>query len=221
MLAFAVSALAAALLLGVSAPATAVPPVDLAGAYVLDETGVLDGDLSRVEASLDRLFDAGGAQLFVVVVDRFEGSLDALAWADESASISGLGDRDSLLAIAVDDREFATSIGTDFPATDEQLATAETEGLVPQLRDDNWAEGIIAFADSLTEALTSSAGGETGGSTDGATDGETGGETAPSTDAAADGGIPILPIALGVGGVGIAWFVIARVRRKKNPVTAA
>ncbi|MDX2025001.1 TPM domain-containing protein [Microcella sp.] len=215
-LAFAV--LSSALLLGVSAPAAAAPPVDLDGAYVFDETGVLEADLSRVDAALDRLFEAGSAQLFVVVVDRFEGSLDSSAWADESAAVSGLGDRDGLLAIAIGDREYATSIGLDFPASDADLAAAETDALVPQLRDDNWAEGIIAYADSLTAALTAANGGTDAGVDAG---GELGGETAPTTDADAGGGIPILPIALGVGGVGAAWFLIARARRKKNPVTAA
>lgn len=194
-------ALSSAMLLGSAAPAMASPPVDLAGAYVVDETGVLDGDLSRVEAALDRLFDASGAALYVIVVDRFEGSADALAWADESAAISGLGDRDALLAIAVDDREYATSVGVGFPASDAQLSTAETDALIPQLRDDNWAAGIIAYADSLTAA----AGGDSGSG-----DGGGGG-----------GGIPIVPIVLGAGGIGAAWFFIARARRKKNPVTAA
>ncbi len=194
-------ALSSALLLGVSAPALAAPPVDLAGAYVVDETGVLGGDLSRVESAIDRLFEASGAGLYVIVVDRFEGSADALAWADESAAISGLGDRDALLAIAVDDREYATSVGVAFPATDAQLASAETDALIPELRNDNWAAGIIAYADSLTAA---SGGGSSG---DG---GDSGG-----------GGIPIVPIVLGAGGIGAAWFFIARARRKKNPVTAA
>lgn len=199
----ALTALTAGLLAVTAAPAVAAPPVDLAGAYVLDETGVLDGDIPRIEAALDRLFDAGGAPLYVVVVDRFEGSLDGLAWADETAAISGLGDRDALLAIAVDDREYATSIGGAFPASDAELAAAETDALVPELRDDRWADGIIAYADSLTAALSP------------------GTDPAASPAAEADGGIPIVPIALGVGGAGaVAWFLIARARRKKGPVTA-
>lgn len=196
----AIAALASALLLGAVVPAHAVPPVDLAGAYVVDETSVLDGDLARVEAAIDRLFDASGATLYVIVVDRFEGSADALAWADESAAISGLGDRDALLAIAVDDREYAASVGVRFPASDAQLESAESDALIPELRNDNWAAGIIAYADSLTAATGGVGGGESAGS---------------------DGGIPILPIALGIGGIGAAWFFIARARRKKNPVTAA
>ncbi|UTT62684.1 TPM domain-containing protein [Microcella humidisoli] len=199
----ALTALSAGLLAASAAPAAAAPPVDLAGAYVLDETGVLDGRIPSVEQAIDRLFDAGGAALYVVIVDRFEGSLDSLAWADETAAISGLGDRDALLAIAVDDREYATSVGSAFPASDAELTAAETDALIPELREDRWAEGIIAYADSLTAALTSGA--EPGGTpVDGAS-----------------GGIPIVPIALGVGGAGaIAWFLIARARRKKGPVTA-
>ena len=196
-------ALSSALLLGVATPALAAPPVDLAGAYVVDEAGVLGGDLARVESAIDRLFEASGAGLYVIVVDRFEGSADALAWADESAAISGLGDRDALLAIAVDDREYATSVGVTFPASDAQLESAETDALIPELRNDNWGEGIIAYADSLTAAT---GGGSSGGSGDSAGTG---------------GGIPIVPIVLGAGGIGAAWFFIARARRKKNPVTAA
>ena len=196
-------ALSSALLLGVATPALAAPPVDLAGAYVVDEAGVLGGDLARVESAIDRLFEASGAGLYVIVVDRFEGSADALAWADESAAISGLGDRDALLAIAVDDREYATSVGVTFPASDAQLESAETDALIPELRNDNWGEGIIAYADSLTAAT---GGGSSGGSGDSAGTG---------------GGIPIVPIVLGAGGSGAAWFFSARARRKKNPVTAA
>ncbi len=191
-------ALTSALLLSTAAPAIATQPVDLGGAYVLDEAGVLGSESSGVEAALDRLFDTTGAALYVVIVERFEGSVDSIAWADETAALSGLGDRDALLAIAVDDREYATSVGVEFPASDQQLSDAETDALIPELRDNNWADGIIAYADSLTSALGGSGGGDATG-----------------------GGIPILPIALGVGGIGAAWFFIARARRKKNPTTAA
>lgn len=202
--AIALAALSGALLLGAAAPALASPPVDLAGAYVLDETGVLDSDIARVNQAINELFEATGAGLYVVVVDRFEGSADSLAWADETASVSGLGDRDALLAIAVNDREYALSVGISFPATDAQLTAAETDGLIPELRNDNWADGIVAYATSLRETAAGQAPPIDGGAS------ESGG-----------GGIPIVPIALGVVGIGAAWFFIARARRKKGPVTAA
>ena len=203
----AIGALAAGLLLATAAPAAAAPPLDLEGAYVLDPSGVLAGDEQRVQDAIDRLFDAGGAQLFVVVVDSFDGAIDSLAWADETAALSGLGDRDALLAIAVESREYATSIGAAFPASDAELAEAEN-ALVAQLRDDRWAAGITAYADTLSAALAPAEqpGGESpGGGSEEGTEG---------------GGIPILPIALGAGGIGVAWYLIARARRKKAPVTA-
>ena len=218
-----ISALAAGLLLGTLplgavAPATAAPPTDLEGAYVLDQVGVLAGDEQRVQDALDGLFEAGDAPLFVIVVDRFDDALDGLAWADETAALSGLGDRDALLAIAVESREYATSIGAAFPASDAELAEAEN-ALVAQLRDDRWADGIIAYADTLTAALSTVD--EPGG-----TPGEPGmdepGVPPGGEEASAEqgGGIPILPIALGAGGIGVAWYLIARARRMKGPVTA-
>lgn len=189
----ATAALAAATVLMGASPAHADRPLDLGGAYVLDSAGVLGSSTARVESALDALFDAKGAPLFVVIVDRFEGALDASAWADDTAQLSGLGDRDALLAIAISDREYATSVGVDFPATDAELDDALFDALIPALRDSRWADGIVAYAD----ALRGGAGGSAGG-----------------------GGIPILPIALGVGGVGAAWFFISRARRKKNPVIA-
>ena len=189
----ATAALAAATVLMGAGPAHADRPLDLGGAYVLDSAGVLGSSTARVESALDALFDAKGAPLFVVIVDRFEGALDASAWADETAQLSGLGDRDALLAIAISDREYATSVGVDFPATDAELDDALFDALIPALRDSRWADGIVAYADALRGGAGDSAGG---------------------------GGIPILPIALGVGGVGAAWFFISRARRKKNPVIA-
>lgn len=200
----AIVVLSSFLLLGTSAPALAAEPVDLEGAYVLDQAGVLDGDMPRVEAALDRLFDAGGAPLVVVVVDRFDGSLDGITWADDSAAISGLGDRDALLAIAVDDREYATSVGGGFPATDEQLAAAENESLVPALREDRWADGIIDYADSLTAALARA----------------NPGEAPPSEPENAGVGIPYVPIAIGlVVLAAVIWLLVSRSRRAKGDPT--
>ncbi len=199
---------------GTAAPAAAAPPTDLDGAYVLDQIGVLAGDEQRVQDALDGLFEAGDAPLFVIVVDDFDDALDGLAWADETAALSGLGDRDALLAIAVESREYATSIGAAFPASDAELAEAEN-ALVAELRDDRWADGIIAYADTLTAALTAVEEPEEPGTDE--PGGTPGGEEAPAEQG---GGIPILPIALGAGGIGVAWYLIARARRMKGPVTA-
>jgi len=140
--------LGGSLLVG-AGPAHAAEPLDIGGAYVLDDAGVLGGDAPRVEAALESLFDEIGAPLVVVIVDTFEAPQNGAEWADAAAIASGLGERDALLAIAVDDRAFGISPGLDFPVSDDALASAEAEALIPALRDDRWADGIVAYAERL------------------------------------------------------------------------
>ncbi|MER3389523.1 MAG: TPM domain-containing protein [Microcella sp.] len=132
-----------------AAPAHAAEPVDAGGAYVLDEAGVLGDDAPRVEAALESLFDEIGAPLIVVLVDTFEAPRSGADWAEAAAIASGLGERDALLAIAVDDRAFGVAPGAEFPVGDAALASAETDALIPALRDDRWADGIVAYAERL------------------------------------------------------------------------
>src|SRR5690348_14501107 len=107
---------AAALVLLTAPAAHATDPVSLGGAYVLDDAGVLsDADEAKVRSALDDLFAQTGQQLFVVLVDRFSGTADPQEWADRTATSSGLGSKDALLAIAVDDRVYRTSVDTAFP----------------------------------------------------------------------------------------------------------
>ncbi|GAB2462244.1 hypothetical protein HD599_000938 [Conyzicola lurida] len=143
------AALLAGLFAVVPTAAHAQDPVDLAGAYVLDESGVLDGDTSGIEAALDTLYAEAGIQLFVVYVDSFDGADSSAEWADTTAEISGLGATDALLAIATDDRVYQVSVAEDFPLSDSDLADIEADRLVPELRDDDWEGGAIAFADGL------------------------------------------------------------------------
>ena len=140
------------LLVGLMALAPAVhaeDPVDLGGAYVLDESGVVTGEEDRIVASLDSLYNDTGIQLFVVYVDSFTGAASAAEWADTTATLSGLGDKDALLAVATDDRVYQVSVAAGFPLSDSDLAEIEQNALIPELRDDNWADAAIAFADGL------------------------------------------------------------------------
>ncbi|HTL41168.1 MAG TPA: TPM domain-containing protein [Pseudolysinimonas sp.] len=144
-------AAAAALVLG-AGPAFARgadDPVDLAGAYVLDTSGVLGARTGEVSDALDRLYTETGAKVFIVYVDRFENPSDALDWADSSAELSGLGPADLLLAIATADREYAYSAGTAFPVSDGDIEKVVNDDLIPQLRDSAWADAGVAFADGL------------------------------------------------------------------------
>jgi ABC-type transporter Mla subunit MlaD len=183
-----VGPLLAAAALVVLAPTTAAAdePVDLAGAYVLDTTGVLGGDTDDVRAALDDLYERRGAQLFVVLVDTFTGAADDQAWADDTAEISGLGASDALLAIAVEDRAFRYSVGESFPLSDAQLDEIAEDRLIPALRDQRWAAGIQGLADGIGDRLSG-------------------------------GGIPIVPVLLGLAAGGaVIYFVVRAIRRRRG-----
>jgi hypothetical protein len=137
-------------LLGIApAAAHAEDPVDLAGAYVLDQSGVVTGEEDRIFSALDQLYNEAGIQLFVVYVDSFTGADSAADWADTTAELSGLGSDDALLAVATDDRQYQISVAQDFPLSDADLNEIVDNTLIPQLRDDNWADAAIDFAGGL------------------------------------------------------------------------
>jgi len=144
---------AAAILIGLGLSAVplsahADDPVDLGGAYVLDTVGAVSGDEARVQTALDDLYASSGIQLFVVYVSTFDNPSDPIDWADTTADINGLGTNDLLLAVALDDRQYALSVAPDSPLSDAQLTSAE-QAIEAQLRGDNWADAAIAGAASL------------------------------------------------------------------------
>jgi uncharacterized membrane protein YgcG len=134
------------------------PPVTLGGGQLTDLAGVID-DPEAVEAALERLADDEGVQLFVVFVDSFGGRASE-DWADDTAAGNGLGQNDMLLAVAVEDRQYAYRVDTDFPLSDDELADVVTTRVEPHLRDAEWDGAVIEGADGLAEAL---GGGSSGG----------------------------------------------------------
>lgn len=95
-------------LVGLAAPAAVAEPPERLDEQVTDTAGVLTQDRAQVDAALQQLQDETPLQLFVVFVDSFDGT-DSDDWAEETASLSGLGSNDVLLAVAVQDRAFSLS----------------------------------------------------------------------------------------------------------------
>jgi uncharacterized membrane protein YgcG len=180
-------AVAALTLLGPLA-AHADDPVNLGGAYVLDDAGVLStSGQGQVKSALDSLYAKTGAQLFVVLVPTFTGADDEQAWADQTATLSGLGESDALLAISVNTRVFRYSVGQTFPLTNAQLDQLASDDLIPHLRSNDWTGGLVAFANGMSDTLSG-------------------------------GGFPIVPVAIGgvvVVGAGVGIGVAVFRRRKK------
>ena len=189
-----------ALVLMTPTVAVAEPPVDFEGAYVLDEAGVLGGSTFQIESALDDLFDRAQVSLFVVYVDTFEDPSDPALWTDTTAGLSGLGEDDVLLAIAVDDRQYMLNDELLFDDQYDRVATRiETE-----LRDDDWAGAALEAADAIGDELV----------------GETPSE--PGTSDGEGGGIPILPLLAGAGVVGVgAWGISRLVKRRRGVDSAA
>ena len=189
-------------MLALALPAHAEDPVDLSGAYVLDSVGAISGEEAEVTAALDDLYERARIQLFVVYVSTFDNPASAIDWADETAVQNNLGANDLLLAVAVDDRQYAISVDPAFTLSDSQLDSVES-AIEGRLRDSDWSGAAIAGAQELEAQATGVVGP---------------GPTTP-TDAPAPGsggGIPVLPIVGGAVVAGVGAFVISRVRRRQK-----
>ena len=170
------TALTAGLLLLLSVllagPAAAEPPSDLAG-EITDTADVLGGREAEVQAALDELADQTEYQLFVAFVETFDG-VEALEWADQTAIMSGLGDEDILLAVAVEDRRYAISVADAIPLSDGQLRQVRTEYVEPNLGEDAWAEAAVGAAQGFQDVAGGGSGGS-GGDDDASSSGGGGG----------------------------------------------
>ncbi len=151
-----------ALIVAAPAPAHADPPSRLA-TQVTDRVGALTAGRSQVDAALARLRTDTGLQLFVVFVDSFDGTA-AQAWADRTAALSDLGDRDALLAVATEDRSYAYSFGPT-GLTDAQLEQVARDDIEPALTRSDWAGAVVGAADGYRAAAAGAPGSGIGGST--------------------------------------------------------
>ncbi|MGB7364812.1 MAG: TPM domain-containing protein, partial [Rhodococcus sp. (in: high G+C Gram-positive bacteria)] len=68
-----------------------------------------DGEVSEVQSAVDTLYDQQSLRLWVVFVDDFSGQA-ATSWGSETASVSDFGDRDILMAVAVEARAYTLNV---------------------------------------------------------------------------------------------------------------
>ncbi|MET3450224.1 TPM domain-containing protein [Curtobacterium sp. 1544] len=149
--------LAAALLavLLVLAPATtarATAPVDLGGAYVLDEANVLSSSQqSDIESAIKKLYDETQTQLYVVFVPTFTNPSEHAAWGDATMQRNQIDTDSIVLSIAVDDRiaDVQQTNETSISASDAE--SAYNDDAVPALKNGDWAGAALAFANGLTD----------------------------------------------------------------------
>ncbi|MEV4126744.1 TPM domain-containing protein [Nocardia sp. NPDC049707] len=133
-------------------PVGAEPPLRM-GSYVVDSARVLDqGQLHRVSAAVDTLYADQQMRLWVVYVHDFNG-MSPQAWADRTATMSGFGARDLLLAVATEDRAYWFDGKLPSRVSDSALDTVLTRKVEPALRDARWADAGVLMADGLDSAM--------------------------------------------------------------------
>lgn len=198
----AVALAAGMVVLGAPIAAQAEDPISLDGAYIVDTAEVLSSEEeARVMASIDTLYTQTDVQLFVVFVRGFTGALDAADWADATAAYNGLGDNDVLMAVAVDNRQYALSVAEGGPISDSEFDQIEVD-IERELRQDRWAEAAISGSESIIRAVN-------------------GTFVAPVDGGTSRGGIPVLPILGGVAVVGVGAFIFTRIRKRRGEEAAS
>ena len=112
---FAVVAVGAAGLLGLSAGALVTEdPVDVGGDPFVDATGDYAGDDAEVTSHLEAENASSSADVYVVVVDSFDG-IDRGDWSVQAAEASGLAPDDLLISIAMDDQQWGYAYPQGYP----------------------------------------------------------------------------------------------------------
>ncbi|MBB3038996.1 TPM domain-containing protein [Hoyosella altamirensis] len=146
----------AALFLGVPATSVAEPPLRLDD-RIVDNVGALSaGDMERIRPEFDELYDDRRIRLWVVYTDTFMG-FDGQTWTDATSAISGFGDNDVLLAVAVTDRQYFLNLPDSMTAISgsEERAILRDD-IEPALSDDLWADAAIGAANGLARAAAPS-----------------------------------------------------------------
>ena len=196
-------ALAAGMTVGAGGTALAAlpaeAPLDLPS-RVHDSAGALGDEAATVEAALDRLEAESPYTLAVAFVPSFDG-VGAQDWAQQTAELSGLGDTDVLLAVAIEDRRYALAVGDAVALSDLQVQQIRVDRVGGPLLDDAWVTAATGAADGLRETAAA------------ASQEEPVAETRASL-------VPILLSTLGVAAI-IALGVWIADRRSRRQVAAA
>ncbi|HEY0118851.1 MAG TPA: TPM domain-containing protein, partial [Cellulomonas sp.] len=190
-------------------PASAAGPVTIGAGEITDQSGVLQGnDRATIQAALDRLNTDTGLQLYVVYVPDFGGE-QPVDWAQATATASGLGSDDVVLAVATQASRYALAPEQTRNVTSDEMQQVY-EQVGQKLHGRDWAGAAVTAADGIRAAAASSNG--SGGSAgSGATDG--GMVVQPATSSGPGIGSLLLVGIVVVGGLVVLAVTLANRRR--------
>ncbi|PYY35230.1 hypothetical protein DEJ16_08160 [Curtobacterium sp. MCJR17_055] len=154
LLAGATAATVAALLVVAPVPAAhATEPVDLSGAYVLDDADALtDAQQADVEQAVQDLYQETQTQLFVVFVPSFTDPSDHTAWGAATMQQNQIETDSILLSVAVDERNYDVQQTNETAITSSDVERAVDGDLLPRLKQGDWAAAATAFAGGLQQS---------------------------------------------------------------------
>lgn len=141
------------IVLAPAATAHATAPVDLSGAYVLDEADALTASQqSKVEQAVQDLYSETQTQLFVVFVPSFSDPTDHTEWGRAVMEQNQIDTDGILLSVAVDERNYDVQQTNETGISSSDVENAVNDALLPELKQGDWSGAAVAFADRLTQS---------------------------------------------------------------------
>jgi hypothetical protein len=141
------------IVLAPAATAHATAPVDLGGAYVLDEADALTASQqSKVEQAVQDLYSETQTQLFVVFVPSFTDPTDHTEWGRAVLERNQIDTDGILLSVAVDERNYDVQQTNETAISSSDVENAVNDSLLPELKQGDWSGAAVAFADGLTQS---------------------------------------------------------------------
>jgi hypothetical protein len=128
------------------APTGSSAPMTL-GQAVTDSAGALSSEqTAEVKSAVKDLQAARDVRLWVVYVDAFDGPPGE--WARKTISLTKMGERDAILAVATKQRKYAFLVA---PAAADRQAIDDVRinSIEPKLRDGDFAGAAVAAASGL------------------------------------------------------------------------
>ncbi|WP_181437847.1 TPM domain-containing protein [Curtobacterium sp. MCLR17_044] len=141
------------IVLAPAATAHATAPVDLGGAYVLDEADALTASQqSKVEQAVQDLYSETQTQLYVVFVPSFTDPTDHTEWGRAVLEQNQIDTDGILLSVAVDERNYDVQQTNETAISSSDVENAVNDSLLPELKQGDWSGAAVAFADGLTQS---------------------------------------------------------------------
>ncbi|MBA8990558.1 hypothetical protein FHW23_001804 [Curtobacterium pusillum] len=147
----AAAVLAVFLVLAPAATARATAPVDLVGAYVLDDADALSSSQqSRIESAIQDLYSETQTQVYVVFVPTFSDPSDHSAWGSATMARNQIDTDGILLSVAVDDRDYDVQQTNETSISSSDVESAVNDDMLPALKQSDWSGAALAFVNGLS-----------------------------------------------------------------------